>query len=227
MANIDMLISPSVYTMQKHMNDGIKAPMTVVPLFKRQEENLEGEENGLARDSSSYFLFVGRLEKIKGLQELIPVFKKFKDIELKIAGEGAYENHLRIMADGINNVKFLGKISQADLSSLYKGATALVIPSLCPEVFGRVVLEAFAVKTPVIARDRGALPELIAQSGGGILFSDEEGLSQAIRRLADDDSLRNDFGNKGYVALNKYWTEEKHVGSYLKLVKELKARKEN
>ncbi len=74
------------------------------------------------------------------------------------------------LAEGLANVHFEGRLDSAQVAALFRGALAVAVPSLVYETFGYVVLEAFAEKTPVVVRDLGALPELVAESGGGLVF---------------------------------------------------------
>src|SRR4029453_17161029 len=134
-------------------------------------------------------LFAGRLEKIKGLQNVIPLFRERPGVDLLIAGEGGYEPQLRALAAGCANVRFLGRLTPAELTGLYRGAVAVLIPSICYEVFGMTSIEAFAVGTPVIVNDLGALPEVVEASGGGIVYRDAGELAAALDRLSRDQSL--------------------------------------
>src|SRR5256885_16967485 len=63
-----------------------------------------------------------------------------------------YESSLREQAQGLKHVRFLGTVHSSEISELYRGAIAVLVPSLCYETFGLVAAEAFAHGTPVIAR---------------------------------------------------------------------------
>src|ERR671932_1703874 len=102
--------------------------------------------------------------------------RRLPGLDLRIAGSGGYESALRERARGLDNVHFEGRLDAAQLAALFRGARAVVVPSLVYETFGYVVLEAFDEGTPVIVRDLGALPELVAVSGGGLVFRTEEEL---------------------------------------------------
>ena len=107
------------------------------------------------------------------------------------------------------------------MQKLYRNAQALIVPSLCYETFGLVILEAFAQGTPVIARDLGSLPELIEPSGGGFLYSSEEELRAAIERVRKQPELRDRLGRLGRKALLQEWSEDSHVSRYLRLIHQL------
>ena len=145
---------------------------------------MTGGGRARARTIGPYFLFVGRLESIKGLQTVIPLWADVHEADLLIAGTGTYEGELRAMAGSNPRIKFLGALPQQALGALYHHAIASVIPSLTYETFGMISLEAFARRTPVLARDIGPLPEVIHESGGGLLFRDDAELLAALRRLA-------------------------------------------
>ena len=102
-----------------------------------------------------YLAAAGRLVRMKGFQRLIPIMRLLPEVDLRIAGTGPYENHLRNLARDLPNVKFEGLLGGSDLARLFHGARAVVVPSLFPETFGYVVLEAFAVRTPVVVHQGG------------------------------------------------------------------------
>jgi glycosyltransferase involved in cell wall biosynthesis len=165
-----------------------------------------------------YFLFVGRLEAMKGLQEVIPHFGENAPADLLVAGSGAYEPELRRLAAGSTRVRFLGQTSSEDLQGLYRDALALIAPSLGFEVFPMVVLEAFCRSTPVIARNVGPYPQLIEESGGGLLFGDGQELRVALDRIAADSELRALLGARGRRAVETRWSEQTATSAYLELV---------
>ena len=100
------------------------------------------------------------------------------------------EHELRALAGGNPRIRFLGAQPQSALGALYFHAIACLVPSLTYETFGIVMLEAFARKTPVIARRLGALPEVVEESGGGLTFDTDEELLAAIGRLARSPATR-------------------------------------
>jgi glycosyltransferase involved in cell wall biosynthesis len=225
---IDVFISPSRFTLKKHHDLGLTIPITHIPYFlprtEREEEKSSGKDS--IPTDRPYFLFVGRLEKIKGLQNLFPVFEKHPEYTLLVAGTGAYENYLLELSKGIRNIKFLGRLSHARLQDLYRQATAVIVPSICYEVFGIIIIESFAMNTPVIVNNLGALPEVVEDSGGGIVYNNQEELIAAMKRLSADRALRNELGNKGYQAYLKYWTEESHMEQYFKLIEEIQIKRQ-
>jgi glycosyltransferase involved in cell wall biosynthesis len=227
LTHVDGFISPSRFTKRQHHELGLNIPIRHIPYFLPRANNDDETSNRQTVSSNSrpYFLFVGRLEKIKGLQNLIPVFKQHKEYDLLVAGEGEYGNALRYSAKDVPNIRFLGKLSHEKLRNLYKGAVAVIVPSICYEVFGIIIIESYAMKTPVIVNNLGALPEVIEDSSGGIVYSNNEELVRAMQRLANDKNLRDEMGNRGHSAYLKYWSEVSHIEQYLDYIEELQLKR--
>ena len=123
--------------------------------------------------------------------------------DLLVAGTGSYETQLRAMASSNPRIKFLGPLPQRELGTLYYHALACLVPSITYETFGIIIVEAFARKTPVIARDLGALPEVIQDSGGGYVYTTDEELLQAMNEVAASPEKRQDLGEQGAVRLQE------------------------
>lgn len=220
--HIDCFISPSHFTRQKHLDDGLEIPIVTIPYFLPTPPETSDKFEITERP---YFLFVGRLEKIKGLQNLIPVFKTHQNYDLLVAGDGEYKNELTKLANDSANIKFLGKLEQNRLQNLYRGARAVIVPSVCYETFGIITIEAFAMKTPVIVNNLGALPEAVEDSGGGFIYNNESELIAAIKKLVENPALRDELGNKGYTAFLKYWNEDAHLAQYFDLIEKIQDAK--
>jgi glycosyltransferase involved in cell wall biosynthesis len=118
-AHVDAFISPSRFTRQMHHQRGFTRPIEHVPYFVPLAELAEATPRELPH-SRPYFLFVGRLEKIKGVQNLIPVFRDYAHADLLIAGTGNYEAELKQQAAGMKNIVFLGSLQQERLRALYR-----------------------------------------------------------------------------------------------------------
>lgn len=223
--HVDCFLSPSRFTLNKHLDMGLDIPIKHMPYFlpKRPDSNVGTKPT---RRDRPYFLFVGRLEYIKGVQNLIEAFRKNVQFDLFIAGDGNYREALEKQAKGCPNIKFLGRLSQDGLADLYRSATAVLVSSICYETFGIIIIEAFSHKTPVIVNDLGALPEVVEDSEGGFVYQTEDELVAAMNKLAADRELRDKLGEKGYEAYLRYWNEEPHLKQYLDLIKTIRNRRE-
>ncbi len=223
MRHVHGFLALSEFALSKHREAFPDIPLYRLPPFvpvSRTEFNgvpasAEGEPAG------PYFLYVGRLEKLKGLQTIIPAFGKFEAAPLRVAGSGKMEAELRRLACGCN-VEFLGQMPESRLSGLYRGAIALIVPSICHEILPLVILEAFREGTPVLARNMGGMPELI-NAGGGMTFETEAQLLEAMAKLSGDLRLRQEMGEKARKVFLERWTAASHIESYLDIVDLLSA----
>lgn len=219
-AHVDQFISPSRFTLRMHAARGFSQPMAHLPYFTERADQ-DWQSPAPRPQARPYFLFVGRLEPIKGLQTLIEAWKHVGDYDLLVAGTGSYAKELHAQAAGDPRIKFLGALPQRELGALYFHALACLVPSLTIETFGIIVIEAFARKTPVIAHDMGALPEVVADSGGGFIYRKTAELLEAIENIASHPQLRNELGAKGYDAFTRWWTPEAHFKLYFDLLERI------
>ncbi len=218
---VDCLIAPSNFALGKLRDGGLKAPMRMLPHFVPVPEN-KPEAQAHPNGGRPYFLFVGRLEKLKGVQDILPLFAPFREADLLLVGHGDYAPVLKEQAKAMPNVKFVGSVHPAEIGNLYRHATALLTPSLCYETFGLIAAEGLSYGTPVIARRIGALAELIEQSGGGLLFESTEECLVAMKRLLTEPGLRESLGKRGHAAVLANWTLEVHLARYMELVRSVK-----
>jgi len=215
---VDQFVSPSRFTARMHAERGFPRPVGHLPYFTDRADR-DWQDPGPRMQERPYFLFVGRLEAIKGLQTLIEAWDQITDCDLLVAGAGNYEGPLRARAASNPRVKFLGALPQHELGALYAHALACLVPSLTYETFGIIIIEAFARKTPVIAHDLGALPEVIEDSGGGFVYRTDAELLAAIRRLTNAPELRGELGERGYQAFLRWWSREAHLELYFDLLR--------
>jgi glycosyltransferase involved in cell wall biosynthesis len=224
-ANVDQFCSFSQFSVDMHKKFGFEAPMRVLPSFI---SDIEKQEKALAPSGYQgrpYFLFVGRLERIKGVQNIIPAFRDKADAELWVVGSGTYEPVLRKLAGGSDNIRFLGKREPHELRSFYAHAVALLVPSICYEVFPMVILEAFREGVPVITSSFGPFPEIIRKSGGGLVFDSEDELRESIKRMAYDSAARETMAKSARASFLEHWSERAGMRAYFSLIKEIAVRR--
>ena len=167
--------------------------------------------------SPGYLLFVGTLEPRKNIPTLLHAYrilldKGVTDVPLVLVGQagwlakGIFETVDRL--DLGRRVRILDNVVGLDpLIHVYNGAGLLVIPSFY-EGFGLPALEAMACNTPVVASDRGSLPEIVADAGLLIDPEDPEALAAAMERGLNDDLLRADLIAKGRMQVARFsWQE--------------------
>lgn len=220
LAELDALIFPSMHTMEEHRKRGVRAPSMVhLPYFLPEDwsSGIVGET--VIPGARPYLAAAGRLVRMKGFQTLIPLMKHVPEADLRIAGTGPFEPELRAMAAGMPNVHFEGLLGGDALARLFHGARAVVVPSLFPETFGYVVLEAFAVRTPVVVhRGGGAIFETGVLSGGGLGYETDSEMLVALKRVVHDDGLRRELAEAGFARSQGAWSEEAHIQGYFDLI---------
>jgi glycosyltransferase involved in cell wall biosynthesis len=155
-------------------------------------------------------LFLSRLSVEKGGQELLKAWSVLPQTarELWIAGTGPDEASLRAQASSLPNVKFLGFLDKEGQQKAWAECSFAVIPSLVPETFGMIVLEAWARQRPVVAYQIGALAETIEDGVNGLLVEPGStlGLAKAIEHLGTSPGETQKMGLAGYKKLTGSFT---------------------
>ncbi len=135
----------------------------------------------------NYLAFLGRISPEKRVDRAIAIAARC-GIPLRIAAKvdpadrDYFEDNIRqLMAS--DNVEFVGEIGDAEKPAFLSGAKALIVPIDWPEPFGIVMIEAMACGTPVIAFNRGSVPEVIEDGVTGFVVEDEMSAVGAVRRL--------------------------------------------
>lgn len=171
---VHMYIAPSRFVRNKFLEVGFPADRIAV------KPNFVVTDPGPGDGSGGFLLYAGRLAPEKGLTTLLEAWRRLRTApQLQIAGEGPLSTPLFKQSA---SPRWLGAQTAEEIFMLMKRAAVLVCPSECPEAFGRVVIEAFATGTPVIASNIGALPELVEHGRTGLLFrpGDPEDLAAKV-----------------------------------------------
>ncbi|WP_297295334.1 glycosyltransferase family 4 protein [uncultured Methylovirgula sp.] len=136
----------------------------------------------------NYLAFLGRISPEKRVDRAIEIAARC-GIKLKIAAKidpadrDYFEEKIRPLIEANGNVEFIGEIGDAEKPAFLSGALALIVPIDWPEPFGIVMIEAMACGTPVIAFNRGSVPEVIEDGVTGFIVEDETSAVGAVRRL--------------------------------------------
>ncbi len=223
--HVDLFLALSEFSRAKHHEFGFPREMEVLPNFLPEPPTGDAAAASEPPQERPYFLFVGRLERIKGLDDVLPVFARYPDADLLIAGEGSHAPVLRGLAADNSRVKFLGRLQPEELPRYYAHAVAVLIPSVCLESFPLVLIEAFRNATPVIARRVGPMPEIVAWVTGSELFTTPAELLSAMQRLQYDGEQRKKLGQAGYEMFLRRWSENTVVPRYLELISRAAERK--
>lgn len=135
--------------------------------------------------TSSYYLAGGRLARAKGINVIVKAFLK-NGKNLKIFGKGfaGYEDELRLIASGADNIEFVGEVTDAEKLNLMRNAKAYVFSSY-DEDFGITPVEAMSVGTAVVSYRSGGVQETVVEGKTGVFYGQNtaEELTKAIRRF--------------------------------------------
>jgi glycosyltransferase involved in cell wall biosynthesis len=124
------------------------------------------------------------------------------------------------------HVKHLGYVTDAERQQLYREAAMLVLPSF-DEGFGMPVLEAMTVGVPVVASNRGALPEVLGDAGLLVDPEDDRALAGAMRRMLEDEAFANASVERGVARAARFsWgrSAERLLGVYAEAIGRRRAR---
>ena len=223
--HVDRILVPSRFALEQHRSQGVARPLVHLPYFIPPPPASDAPV-GLALPDRPFFLYVGRLEKLKGVQDIVRLFAEYREADLLIVGAGSYEVFLRERARGLTHVRFVSKVHPVALAAIYRKAVAVLVPSLCYETFGLTAAEAMSHGTPAIVRRIGALAENLEQSGGGLSFTTLDECRAAMERLRTDTALRDELGRRGAEAVRTRWSVEAHLAQYLEIVNAVREEKE-
>lgn len=165
-------------------------------------------------DDKLNIVFVGRLEKRKGLNYLLracaKVKQQFSHFRLIVVGPGTrlrpgYEEMVRELSLD-HNVVFTGFASNEELPEYYRTADIFCAPATGGESFGIVLLEAMSCSKPVIASSIAGYASVLTHTEEGLLVppKDVDSLAQALLTLLNDSSLRERMGEKGKLHAQKF-----------------------
>ncbi|MBS7648707.1 glycosyltransferase family 4 protein, partial [Candidatus Bathyarchaeota archaeon] len=153
--------------------------------FRPLNRNKCKENLGLNR--KFVILFVGRFIAKKGIDVLLDVASEVNpEVVFAFIGDGPLSAKIRERARDQQNIIFVGKVPKEDLVRYYNAADSLIIPSQYEELFGRVVIEALACGTPVIASNKGTLPEIVDPSVGIVVDPSREDIVKVVNFLYEN-----------------------------------------
>lgn len=186
------------------------------------------------KENDKVIVFCGRLVPDKGIKELVTAFKELNNnnIRLLIIGSSVYKNanETPFLKDLVNSCKelgdrviFTGFVPQLELPKYYSVADISVVPSLCQEAAGNVIIESLSCSLPVITTNRGGIPEYADESSCIIVHCDKliiDNLKNAILSLLDSVHLYNNkrscarsialqYDKKGYY--DRFYSNIKYI----------------
>lgn len=210
------ILVPSSYMrslLVEHDMDGGR--VDVIPLFSRYADRDVGPPPA---SGTPTLLFVGRLTREKGVLAFVDALGTLGDAPwtARLIGDGAERSEAmrRIAAHGLaDRVTFDSAAGPAALEAAYRDSDIVVMPSLGPESFGLVGVEAMSLGRPVVAFDSGGVVEWLDDEVTGLLAAhgDVTDLARKIERLVRDPELRERMGAAGRARVRSAFTLARHL----------------
>lgn len=172
------------------------------------------------RKIKNYFVYFGRLDKIKGFNFLIETWKNIKDAELYVIGDGAEKKWAEdyIEKNNIDNIKLKGFMKREEAFNLIENCKSIILPSQWYEGFPMTIIESFSLGVLVISGEIGNLKYIIKDNYNGLLFdyNSKKSLENCINKVKNDFELINELS---YNSFNDYIENYSSEENYKQLVK--------
>lgn len=207
------------YCLEKNGFDPSK--IEIIPYFTQPNTVLSPE-----KCSDNVILFVGRLHWTKGLQYLLKALSYIKEpFKLLICGEGPYEEKAKKLVEDLDlseKAEFIGWVDRYNLAKYYLMSSLVVIPSLWPEPFGIVGIEAISYAKPVVAFDVGGISEWLKDGENGFLVNcgDSRALAEKILILLQNKDLALELGEQGKKLWATKFSKEIHLKKLIEIFKQ-------
>lgn len=199
----DKIINISNYEQNQAIKYGLNKNKMIM-IYNGVEDKINKSNLKLNWDKNKInLLFVGRLDRQKGLDLFLDVYDKMKleNFHLYVIGTSVLDDNL---PKNTKYVTYLGWVDNKDIDVYYQACDAVIMPSRW-EGFGLVAIEAMKNSKPVIVSNRGALPELVNENRNGYIFQLEnmDTLKMILRKLNKKELVI--FGeNARQIYENKY-----------------------
>ena len=231
---IDAFVVPSEFTYEKLHEYGIPyEKLNHIPTFFNLKEHDPQVEY------KPFVLFIGRIEKQKGLMTLVKAFETLP-YELKIIGfsNDGYEDELKQYLGtedngttyGKNrNIEFLGKKSFEEIMPFLKSCLCTVVPSEWYDNFPNALIESYAFKKAVIATDFGSLQYMVDEGKTGLKFkyADLDDFRAKIQWMFEHLEQTRLMGEAGYSLVETVYSPEAHYDTLIKLMTEVSEHKKH
>lgn len=215
----DKIINISNYEQNQAIKYGLNKNKMIM-VYNGVEDKVNRSNLKLNWDENKInLLFVGRLDRQKGLDLFLDVYNKMKleNLHLYVIGTSVLDDNL---PKSTEYVTYLGWVDNKDIDVYYQVCDAVIMPSRW-EGFGLVAIEAMKNSKAVIASNRGALPELIKEDFTGYIFNIDDEISLKNRLLALDKEKINMLGKNGRNVYLQKFVDKIFINKMYKLYKVL------
>lgn len=209
----DLAVSYSS-SVDRHLAANGISQRTIVPYFP----TMRAAESSSA-PARNHVVFAGRVAHAKGVHVLIRAAREV-DAEFTVCGDGPQLEAMRRLARRYavhERVHFTGWLGPDDLSRQLAGASVLAVPSIWPEPFGIVGIEAFAAGRPAVASATGGIGDWLQDGVSGLLVKpgDARALGGALAQLLADPGRQHEMGAAGREHMLASYSPERHLSVLL------------
>jgi len=200
----NFIISTSSSVEEKLEQIGVKSQSLPNPV--NVDSYLTDDETVETDLKSPIVTFIGSLKQIKGTELLSDIIRSFSETSFLIVGEGRDKEKMQAKFSNRSNVKFTGWIDKEQIPAFYNTSDIILYPSLVPEGFGRIAVEAMASATPIISSNRGGMRDIITDGKDGILLDPENTKvwKESLEHLLESEELRTRMGEEGRKNSSQY-----------------------
>lgn len=227
---VDKFLCPSEFLLKKFEQFGYDNSRLLVSNYCYDIEIIDNylrdKSTNKNSESERYVLYVGRIEKLKGILTLIKAVSG-TEIKLKIAGTGAALDEMQnyVHVNQIRNIEFLGFQKKHDVYDLTINSVCVACPSEWYENYPFSVIESLLFSKPVIGANIGGIPELVVDGKTGLIHEpgDIFGLRSALLRIWNDPKLEQELGRNARIHAHEcvnfdtHWTFLKNLINTLPL----------
>jgi glycosyltransferase involved in cell wall biosynthesis len=206
-SSVSRFIAVSSYVKQVHLQNLSLRDDDIVVIPNFYARDTRGRTEITTKLPECYILFVGRLIPEKGMDTLIDAYCKLHT-ETKLVLIGAKD--LAYHCKSIENIMVIENAPYSLVTEAYQNCRFAIFPSIWPEPFGTVTLEAMSHKKAVIASRIGGFIDAVVEGETGILVppNDPNALANAIKYLLENPGVAGEMGQKGYERWHQFFTPE-------------------
>jgi len=206
------------------------SPRKVFTVYNGVEIERFVNRKSLIVNREKVVLYLGRLDKDKGLTTLLEAVSNFQfsifNFKLLVVGDGPEKTRLEKQTkelDLSDVVEFVGQVPYEETPKYYQAADVFVLPSEALEGLPMTVIEAMAAGLPVVASKVGGVPEAVIDRETGLLVEsgNVQKLSSALTKLLTDDGLREKMGQRAREVAEEKFSQEKMVAETINILRDV------
>ena len=217
--HVDAFIALSEFQKRLMINAGLPAQRVFVKpnFYSGNPVTIPWDNRG------EYAVFAGRLSTEKGIENLVRAWLLWGDKapELRILGDGPLSSHLKRVSAPFTGkkIQFIGQVPITEVERQIAHSKLLILPSVCFETFGMVVLSAFACGTPAAVSEIGPLPTIVQNGKNGIVFSPGEinSLLKEVRTAWETPGYLDKLGKGAKATAGNHYTEDANYQILMKI----------